>query len=72
LNAYYGSPGTNAASLKNANPIFTNTIHQSQGNVVLGDGSVQQLSSSRLKEQLLNAASDSGLNNFLSIPGDNN
>jgi prepilin-type N-terminal cleavage/methylation domain-containing protein len=71
-NAFYGSPGSNAVSLKASNPVFTNTIHQSQGNVVLGDGSVQQLSSSRLKEQLLNAAGDSGLNNFLSIPGDNN
>jgi prepilin-type N-terminal cleavage/methylation domain-containing protein len=71
-NAFYGSPGSNAVSIKAAAPVFTNTIHQSQGNVVLGDGSVQQLSSSRLKEQLLNAAGDSGLNNFLSIPGDNN
>jgi prepilin-type N-terminal cleavage/methylation domain-containing protein/prepilin-type processing-associated H-X9-DG protein len=33
---------------------YTNTMHNLQGNVAMGDGSVQQFSSSRLKEALKN------------------
>jgi prepilin-type N-terminal cleavage/methylation domain-containing protein/prepilin-type processing-associated H-X9-DG protein len=48
---------------------YTNTMHNLQGNVAMGDGSVQQLSSSRLKESLRNT---DDANNLLAIPGDNN
>jgi len=41
-------------------------LHQNQGNVVLGDGSVQQLSTSRLREQLRNSGDD---NNNMTFPG---
>jgi prepilin-type N-terminal cleavage/methylation domain-containing protein/prepilin-type processing-associated H-X9-DG protein len=40
------SPGTGA--------YYTNTMHNLQGNVAMGDGSVQQFSSARLKDALKN------------------
>jgi prepilin-type N-terminal cleavage/methylation domain-containing protein/prepilin-type processing-associated H-X9-DG protein len=46
---------------------WTNTMHNLQGNVGMGDGSVQQFSSSRLKEALKNT--DDALNR-VGIPGD--
>jgi prepilin-type N-terminal cleavage/methylation domain-containing protein/prepilin-type processing-associated H-X9-DG protein len=46
---------------------YTNTMHNLQGNVAMGDGSVQQFSSSRLKEALKNT--DDAVNR-LSFPGD--
>jgi prepilin-type N-terminal cleavage/methylation domain-containing protein/prepilin-type processing-associated H-X9-DG protein len=46
---------------------WTEKIHQNQGNACMGDGSVQQLSSARLKEQLKNTGTDK--NEFL-FPGD--
>ena len=46
---------------------YTNTMHNLQGNVAMGDGSVQQFSSSRLKEGLKNT--DDSVNR-LSFPGD--
>ena len=43
---------------------FTKDTHQNAGNLVLGDGSVQQATSAKLKEQLKNSGDD---NNFVSI-----
>jgi prepilin-type N-terminal cleavage/methylation domain-containing protein len=54
------SPGTGA--------YYTNTMHNLQGNVALGDGSVQEFSTARLKEALQNT-DDS--RNQVAIPGDN-
>jgi prepilin-type N-terminal cleavage/methylation domain-containing protein/prepilin-type processing-associated H-X9-DG protein len=46
---------------------YTNTMHNLQGNVAMGDGSVQQFSSSRLKEALRNT--DDAVNR-LAFPGE--
>ena len=46
---------------------YTNTIHVLQGNVALGDGSVQQFSSARLKDALRNTDDSK---NLLAFPGD--
>jgi len=48
---------------------YTNTIHNLMGNVGMGDGSVQQLSSASLKNSLQNT-DDS--RNDIAFPGDNN
>jgi prepilin-type N-terminal cleavage/methylation domain-containing protein/prepilin-type processing-associated H-X9-DG protein len=48
---------------------YTNTMHNLQGNVAMGDGSVQQFSSSRLKEALQNT---DDARNQIAFPGDNN
>lgn len=40
---------------------FTNTMHSSSGNILLADGSVQQVTSGRLNEQFQNALNNSGL-----------
>jgi prepilin-type N-terminal cleavage/methylation domain-containing protein len=42
---------------------WDNNVHQNQGNGCMGDGSVQQLSSARLREQLRNTGTSS--NNFV-------
>ena len=42
-------------------------IHQGQGNTVMGDGSVQQFSTARMKDALKNSGDD---NNWISMPGD--
>jgi prepilin-type N-terminal cleavage/methylation domain-containing protein len=55
------SPGTGA--------YWTNTIHNLQGDILTGDGHVDQMSSSRLKDALKNT-DDS--NNLFGFPGDNN
>ena len=44
---------------------FTKDTHQNAGNLVLGDGSVQQATAAKLKEQLKNSGDD---NNYVSIP----
>ena len=38
---------------------WDNEVHQNQGNACMGDGSVQQLSSARLREQLRNSGTTS-------------
>lgn len=43
-----------------------NDIHQASGNVGLADGSVQQVTTSRLREALLNSGDDY---NRVSMPG---
>lgn len=61
--------GTNHVSSGNTQTgaFYTNTMHNLQGNVGMGDGSVQQFSSSRLKEALKNT-DDSA--NQLAFPGE--
>ncbi len=54
--------GTNSAAF------YTNTMHNLQGNVLLGDGSVQQFSSARLREALKNTDDSK---NQLAFPGEN-
>jgi prepilin-type N-terminal cleavage/methylation domain-containing protein/prepilin-type processing-associated H-X9-DG protein len=44
-------------------------MHQNQGNVCLGDGSVQQFSSSRLREALTNSVNANAARNTLGLPG---
>ncbi len=44
---------------------FSRDTHQNAGNLVLGDGSVQQATSAKLKEQLRNSGND---DNFVSVP----
>jgi len=46
---------------------YTNSMHQLQGNVAMGDGSVQQFSSSRLKEALRNT---DDAKNQVAFPGE--
>ena len=58
---------TNTVRLTNGPAGWDETIHKNQGNACMADGSVQQLSSARLREQLRNT----GLTNNhikLSIP----
>lgn len=55
--------GTNHTAAKGAG--WTKDIHQNQGDVALGDGSVQQITTSRLREQLKQTDSD----NVLGFPG---
>jgi prepilin-type N-terminal cleavage/methylation domain-containing protein len=43
---------------------YTSGIHQNAGNLLLGDGSVQQVSSGRLRESLRDAAAASGNQDF--------
>ncbi|MBM3821867.1 MAG: type II secretion system protein [Verrucomicrobia bacterium] len=56
--------GTNQTSTKGAG--WDKNIHQNQGNILQGDGSVQQVSGSKLREQLRNSGDD---NNLLAVPG---
>lgn len=51
--------GTNFTPATVVTPLWTEKMHQKQGNVGLSDGSVQQLSSSRLREQLRNSGDTS-------------
>lgn len=64
-----GTKGVIAAFRTNANLLnnigWNSSIHQNAGNVCLGDGSVQQLSSSRLREAIKNSGDFS---NRLAIP----
>jgi len=47
---------------------WSKDLHQNAGNVVLSDGSVQQLTGPRLREQLKNSGDD---DNYVSVPGKN-
>jgi len=51
--------GTNQTGTTGAG--FTKDTHQSSGNIALGDGSVQQFTTSRLREQLRNSGNDGNL-----------
>jgi len=48
--------GTNQTGTMGAG--FTKDTHQSSGNIALGDGSVQQFTTARLREQLRNSGDD--------------
>lgn len=56
--------GTNHTSAKGAG--WTKDLHQNAGNTALGDGSVQQLTTSRLREQLRTSG---GVANQVAFPG---
>ena len=56
--AYIGNFGTVEAVVKGAG-WSANELHQAQGNAVMGDGSVQQLSRSRLIDALKNSGTSS-------------
>jgi prepilin-type N-terminal cleavage/methylation domain-containing protein/prepilin-type processing-associated H-X9-DG protein len=59
-----------AAEAAGANPAliakigYTSLIHQNAGNILLGDGSVQQVSSGRMRDSLRDAAASSGNQDF--------
>ena len=63
--------GTNHVSVPapGVGAYWTNTMHNLQGNVAMGDGSVQEYSTARLKDALKNT-DDS--RNQIAFPGDNN
>jgi prepilin-type N-terminal cleavage/methylation domain-containing protein len=63
----FGSMGTNFAATVTA-PCWTDKVHQKQGNVGLSDGSVQEYSSSRLRDQFRNSEDTSTLPNLLLFP----
>jgi prepilin-type N-terminal cleavage/methylation domain-containing protein/prepilin-type processing-associated H-X9-DG protein len=60
---------TNHTTTPNVGAYWTNIMHNLQGNVAMGDGSVQQLSTARLKESLRQT---DDANNQLGIPGETN
>jgi prepilin-type N-terminal cleavage/methylation domain-containing protein len=53
---YYGRMGTNQTSKAGAG--FTKDTHQNAGNIALGDASVQNVTSMRLREQLRTSGDD--------------
>jgi prepilin-type processing-associated H-X9-DG protein len=61
--------GTNSASTPSpgAGPFYTNTMHNLQGNVCMGDGSVQQFTTARLRDAIKNT---DDANNLLAFPND--
>jgi len=61
--------GTNHPNTGNSGAGWTTTIHQSQGDIAMGDGSVQQLSTSRLREAIRSSGLD---DNAFAVPGDSN
>jgi prepilin-type N-terminal cleavage/methylation domain-containing protein len=56
--------GTTAKSAAINSAGWDNNVHQNQGNGCMGDGSVQQLSSARLRDQLRNSGTASNTFNF--------
>jgi prepilin-type N-terminal cleavage/methylation domain-containing protein len=66
----YGKVTRVAVEAAGANPTliakvgYTGQIHQNAGNLLLGDGSVQQVSSGRLRDSLRDAAAASGNQDF--------
>ena len=60
-------PGLRQLSLKGTRVGWDETIHKYQGNACMGDGSVQQLSNARLREQFRNTGL-SGSNITISVP----
>ena len=61
------APGLRQLSLQGKRVGWDHTIHTNQGNACMGDGSVQQLSSARLREQFWNTGL-SGSNITISVP----
>jgi prepilin-type N-terminal cleavage/methylation domain-containing protein/prepilin-type processing-associated H-X9-DG protein len=70
-NAQIVKLGTNSTvtPAPGSGPYYTNTMHNLQGNICMGDGSVQQLSSARLKDAIRQTDDN---NNLMAFPGDNN
>lgn len=65
-NGDMGSDRDATARTRTTTAGWDNSVHQNQGNATMGDGSVQQLSAARLREQLRNSGVTS--NEFL-FPG---
>jgi prepilin-type N-terminal cleavage/methylation domain-containing protein/prepilin-type processing-associated H-X9-DG protein len=63
----YARMGTNHTTTPSVGAFYTNTMHNLQGNVCMGDGSVQQFSTSRVKEAL--KSTEDALN-LMGFPGD--
>jgi len=61
------SLGTNFTATAQ-NPRWTDKIHQAQGNVLLADSSVQQISNSKLRDQLRNTGDTSSPANVIFFP----
>jgi prepilin-type N-terminal cleavage/methylation domain-containing protein/prepilin-type processing-associated H-X9-DG protein len=63
----FATPDANGAiAVATLNKIgFTSAIHQNAGNILLGDGSVQQVSSGRVRDQIRDAAANSGAQSFI-------
>jgi prepilin-type N-terminal cleavage/methylation domain-containing protein/prepilin-type processing-associated H-X9-DG protein len=57
-NAVRGNLGTNATQLKTGLSWDEKGMHQNAGNAALADGSVQQLTSARLRDQIINSGDD--------------
>ncbi len=63
----YGNKGAVSLGTNWANPgvpSWTDKVHQKQGNVLISDGSVQQLSPAKLRDQLKNSGDSGGYNGF--------
>jgi prepilin-type N-terminal cleavage/methylation domain-containing protein len=63
----YGNKGAISLGTNWANPgipSWTDKIHQKQGNALISDGSVQQLSPAKLRDQLKNSGDSGGYNGF--------
>jgi prepilin-type N-terminal cleavage/methylation domain-containing protein len=73
-NGGYGNGPNAAIAMGTNNPAlgvnvgFTDKIHQKGGNVLISDGSVQQLSNSRFREQCRNTGDTSNPANMLLFP----
>lgn len=63
----FATPDANGAiAVLTLNKIgYTSAIHQNAGNILLGDGSVQQVSSGRFRDQIRDSAAASGAQNFI-------
>ncbi|HEY9173943.1 MAG TPA: prepilin-type N-terminal cleavage/methylation domain-containing protein [Verrucomicrobiae bacterium] len=66
------SIGTNTSTGTGANLQWTDKMHQKQGNVLLADGSVQQLDSSRLRDELRRTGDSSAAKYTVISLGGNN
>ncbi|HAB19202.1 MAG TPA: type II secretion system protein [Verrucomicrobiota bacterium] len=63
--------GTGVAKAANTQAGFTGGIHQNAGNFLLGDGSVQQVTSGRAKEQIRDAGAATDSKQDFIFPWDN-
>jgi prepilin-type N-terminal cleavage/methylation domain-containing protein/prepilin-type processing-associated H-X9-DG protein len=65
--AWYGELGADRDATSRGHALksgWDNNVHQNQGNACMGDGSVQQLSSARLRDQLRTSGTTSNNFNF--------
>jgi prepilin-type processing-associated H-X9-DG protein len=61
-------PNQASALVANTKFGFTARTHDSAGNILLGDGSVQQVTSSRFREAIRDSAASTGQNLKWSLP----